>query len=143
MAVPFGFSVGDFLAGIGLIKTVISAIKDTGGAATDYQVLVQELQHLQILLEQLKDLKPNASSLSHVNAVRGMALTFRVPLSEFLQKIEQYKSSLKAGSSKGQWITAPRKAQWAVSMPEEVSKMRAIITMKIVTVSLLLTMPTK
>ena len=143
MAVPFGFSIGDFIAGIDLIARVVTALKDTGGASSEYQILIQELQHLQLLLEQLKDLKPSASSLNHVNAVRGLALTFKLPLSEFLQKIERYKSSLGVVSSRRQWVGAPRKAQWTLFMPEEISKMRAMITMKIVTVSLLLTMPIK
>ena len=143
MAVPFGFSVGDFIAGIDLIVRVVNALKDIGGASSEYQTLVQELEYLHLLLEQLKDLRPSTSTLSHVNAVRGLALTFKLPLSEFLQKIEKYKSSLGVISSKRQWLGAPRKAQWMVSMPEEISKMRALITMKIVTVSLLLTMPMK
>ena len=37
MGVPFGFSVGDLIAGIGLIRTAISAFSDTRGAAQEYE----------------------------------------------------------------------------------------------------------
>lgn len=40
MAVPFGFSVGDFLVGIELIDIIIDCLKDSGEASTHYQSTV-------------------------------------------------------------------------------------------------------
>ncbi|KAF2195523.1 hypothetical protein K469DRAFT_543283 [Zopfia rhizophila CBS 207.26] len=49
----FGFSVGDFIAAIGLIAKVIRALKDKCGAATEYQHLQLELQALERTLRYL------------------------------------------------------------------------------------------
>ena len=37
MAVPFGFSIGDVIAGINLVFDVYNALRETGGATSDYQ----------------------------------------------------------------------------------------------------------
>lgn len=137
----FGFSVGDFISAIELIVKVTKALRSSGGAASEYRSLVEELRHLRLLLEQLQEIKPSASNLHHVNAIRGMALTFRVPLSEFLDKVEKYRSSMATSNVGKSWQGLHRKSQWAVVMPGEISTLRATITMKIVTISLLLAMP--
>ena len=141
MLPAFGFSVGDFISAIELIVKVTKALKSSGGATSEYRSLVEELGYLRLLLEQLQDIKPSASNLNHVNAIRGMALTFRVPLSEFLDRVEKYRTSMAAGNAGKPWQGLHRKSQWAVVMPGEISKLRTTITMKIVTVSLLLAMP--
>jgi hypothetical protein len=46
MGMPFGFSVGDLIAGIGLVRSVISAFSDTRGAAQEYEQLVNTLDIL-------------------------------------------------------------------------------------------------
>ena len=138
----FGFSAGDFVAGIHLISKVIKALEDSRGAASEYQSLIQELLRLQILSQNLQDIKPDASNLDHVNAVRGMALTFQKPLAEFLEKVEKYKSSLAKDSHvRNSFQGLHRKVQWAIVMPEEIDKLRSMITMKIATTSLLLAIP--
>ena len=141
MLPAFGFSVGDFISAIELIVKVTKALKSCGGAASEYRSLIEELRHLRLLLEQLEDIKPSVSNLHHVNAIRGMALTFRVPLSEFFEKVEKYRSSMATSNTGTSWQGLHRKSQWAVVMPGEINKLRTIITMKIVTISLLLAMP--
>jgi uncharacterized protein YbjQ (UPF0145 family) len=39
----FGFSVGDFLAAAGLIKDIITCLKDAGGSASEYQELMRKI----------------------------------------------------------------------------------------------------
>ncbi len=139
----FGFSAGDFIAAINLIVRVSKALNDSGGAASEYRMLLQELQQLQLILEQLREMSPASSrSHSHLNAVKGMALAIQFPLLEFLAKLERFNSSMCGASSSSKWRSAPRKAQWAVVMQEEVNRMRAVVTMKLVTITVLLALPT-
>lgn len=143
MAAPaFGFSVGDFVTVVQLICKVSSALKSVGGAADDYKLLRQELEELQCVLEQLKDLPSWSSpSLNHYNAIRGMALRIQEPLEAFLGKMERYKAALGTSTDKAVWQGVKRKVQWAVGMEEEVRRLRSIVTMKIATISLLLALP--
>src|SRR5947207_2206546 len=135
MAAPaFGFSLGDFVTAIGLIRQVSKAIKDPGGAADDYRLLALELDHLQLVLQQLQDLRPtSSSSLNHYNAVCGMARTVEAPLQAFLNRIKKYDSVLGTGTENIGWRGVRRKVQWSVGMQEEVVNLRSIMTMKIVT----------
>src|SRR2546429_8753143 len=102
--VAFGFSVGDFIAVIQLIAMVSKALKGVGGASDDYRLLFQELEHLQLVLEQLRDLPPESSpSLSHLNAIKGMALAIQCPLQAFLERLEKYKVALGKGTAGSGW----------------------------------------
>ena len=139
MASAFGFSVGDFVAAIGLTVKIGKPLRESGGATTDCRLVIQDLLTLQQILEVLQSLRPAESSLSHVNAIRGMALTCLVPLNDFASKIERsYNPILGPGSSKNPFNRTAKKIQWALFADEEVSKFRAIIAAKIVSISLLL-----
>ena len=136
--VPFGFSAGDFAIAIGLIVRISKALRDSGGAAAEYRDIIQDLQTLQQLLGLLETLRPADGSVSHINAVRGMALACRIPLLEFAEKIESYEQALGVGSSKGMFKRGVRKVQWAVLVEEEVAKFRGIIAAKVYNITLLL-----
>lgn len=149
VAPAFGFSAGDFISAINLVSQVVDALKD-GGSVTTYQGAIQELQTLRSVLEHLDQLRPsNETDLAHVNAIRGMALSCRVPLQEFLNKISTtYASALSAAPplpampplrrrSTG-FSRSVKKVQWGLSVEEDLTKLRAVVTAKIVNISLLL-----
>lgn len=138
MPVPFGFSVGDIAYAIKLIITIGKAIRESGGAASEFQLLQQDLDSLQQTLETLKQIQVTGCATRHVKAVTGMALSCQVPLKEFYSKIEKYQATLGSGSSAGRFRSGGRKVQWAVLMNEEVVKIRAVITGKVVSVNLLM-----
>ncbi|PMD62077.1 uncharacterized protein K444DRAFT_525361 [Hyaloscypha bicolor E] len=94
MAAPdFGFSFGDFVSAIKIVKDICRALRDTGGAKDEFQHVLIDLQHLVILLEQLNHgVWDHGGDAGHLNAIKGMALTCKTPLQEFLDKMEEYKS---------------------------------------------------
>jgi len=53
----FGFSVGDFIAAGTLIKDIVTCLKDSGGAVSQYQELMRELDGLQHALDKIERLK--------------------------------------------------------------------------------------
>ena len=136
--IPFGFSAGDFASVIDLIVRISKALKDSGAAAVECRDILQDLQTLQQLLELLETLRPADGSVSHINAIRGMALACRIPLLEFTQKVESYEPALGVGSSKAMFTRGVRKVQWAVLVEEEVAKFRGIIAAKVHNITLLL-----
>ncbi|KAJ4375956.1 hypothetical protein N0V83_001235, partial [Neocucurbitaria cava] len=124
----------------GLIVKVSKAVKDKAGASNEYQHVLLELQALEKTLRHLQALQPNESNVDHVNAVRGMALTCRIPLQEFLERIQKYEASLGpfAAHSRGYLKSTGRKSQWAVFMSDEVAKLRTTIGAKVLSINLLL-----
>ncbi|KAL2043073.1 hypothetical protein N7G274_004133 [Stereocaulon virgatum] len=138
MTPAFGFSVGDFISAIGLIKKVSKALKHAGGAAADYQNVLVELKALKNVLRHLETLEPTEDNIRHVNAIRGMALACQLPLRDFMVKLERYEASLGPWSERTSFGSAGRKAKWAVSFTEEVEKLRALVAAKHISINLLL-----
>ena len=75
--------------------------------------------------------------MPHLNAIRGMALTVKRPLEEFVENIGKYKRAMQ---SNGCWHEVGRKVQWVVGLKEDIDRFRATMTMKIVINSILLAM---
>jgi hypothetical protein len=50
MAVPFGFSAGDFMAAIHLVHKISTALRETDGASSQYNQTIGQLQGLEGLL---------------------------------------------------------------------------------------------
>ena len=66
-----------------------------------------------------------------------MALACRLPLQDFLAKIQKYESSM--GAFAGKSIKgAGHKAKWAVFLADEVEKLRALVSAKVLSINLLL-----
>ena len=122
------------------MRKISKALKRTGGASTEYQLAIIELKGLENVLRHLESLEPNQDNQRHINAIRGMALACQLPLRDFLTKMENYEASLGPFSSP-QWFRGlPQKSKWAVTFAEEVEKLRALVTAKTVSISLLLAM---
>lgn len=137
--VPFGFSIGDFVAAIGLTKKISKALRETGGASTECHLVLQDLHSLQQILEVLQHLRPLRGDLSHVNAIRGMALTCLMPLKEFSEKIDRsYESAFIAGSQSGLFKNGRKRVKWALFAADEVARFRAVLAAKVVSITLLL-----
>ncbi|EXJ78744.1 hypothetical protein A1O1_09146 [Capronia coronata CBS 617.96] len=108
-----------------------------GGASDDYQHALIELEGLQLALARLQALEPTESNVNQVNAIRGMALACRLPLQEFLTKLQRYEAQLgprAAGSLKA----GGRKAKWAVFITQDVYKLRGMASAKVLSINLLL-----
>lgn len=84
----------------GLVKRVTKALKETGGAPTDYQLVVIELKGLKSILRHLEALKPTKDNVTHINAIGGMALACQLPLRGFMVKLEKYESTLRPYADK-------------------------------------------
>ena len=139
MVPAFGFSAGDFISAIGLTIKISKALRETGGASAECRMILQDLQNLQQVLQLLQDLRPADGNLSHVNAIRGLAVTCLIPLKEFAEKIDKsYGSMASVSSSDHNLRRSGKKAQWTVFAVEEVAKFRSVVVAKVASIGLLL-----
>ena len=137
MAAGFGFSVGDFVAGIELTAKVIRALKESGGASSEYQQILRELESLEIILQHLSSLKATKENHHYVNAFRGQAQSIQVLVQQFLDSITKYKSSLGATAHRGVRHGSGKKIQWTLLRQPEVAKLRSTIEFQISILNLL------
>ncbi|KAK4994992.1 hypothetical protein LTR66_005096 [Elasticomyces elasticus] len=123
----FGFSAGDFIAATVLIKEVVQALR--GSAAFEYRELILELHGLELALKNIEHLQPPPGQESAVNAVKVAALMCQYALEEFAAKLEKYKVMGVDGGHRKRHVVVgwARKAQWNVSMQDEVAKLRAYL----------------
>ena len=63
-APAFWFSVGDFISGIDLTRTLIKALNDGAGSKPQYQRLIEALLNLERAMGEVKLLRVTASQAS-------------------------------------------------------------------------------
>lgn len=121
-----------------LIKTVSKSLRESGGASNEYQHTVVELKSLEHIIQHLAALQPSEGNIQYVNAVRGMALACQIPLQDFMSKLAKYETSLGPFANHTATRGTRHKVKWALFFREEVDKLRALVTAKHISITLLL-----
>jgi hypothetical protein len=139
MATPaFGFSVGDFVAGIKLVKDLIDSLDEAAGAGPAYRRLAAELRSLERALTEVKNLRIHPSQAAQKVALEQAASQCQDCIETFLCENTKFTNTLGALATKSKWRTNLRKFQWAVCNSDAVSKFRAEITGHVLTVNTLM-----
>jgi hypothetical protein len=125
MSVGFGFSAGDFIAGLELVPTVIDALRESGDSGRRYRELVRELYSLETALLHVKRLELHESQSVEKIALHSAASQCQIPITDFWENVQKYYPSLgKSGSPstiKDRWM----KLKWAILKEEDVEKFKA------------------
>ena len=124
------------------MRKICKALKQTGGASTEYQLVIIELKSLEDILRHLETLQPNEDNVTHINAIRGMALACQLPLRDFMVKLEKYESTLGPFADSKSYRAMARKSKWAIVFAQEVERLRAMVAAKNISLNLLLAMNT-
>lgn len=136
MTVPFGFSVGDFIAAIGLVAEVVEAVQDSGGAASQYQSLTQDLGNLQAALLRVESLRIGSDTPT-TDTVINQTLLVRQGVQELLDSLAKFNKSLGNEAEKGWRHGTRRKVQWAMFGSKEVAKLRNVLSAQVQNLSIL------
>ena len=140
MSIGFGFSVGDFIAAIELVNTVIDALRSSGNAGSEYRELVSQLIGLETTLLQVQRLEFEQSQYQEVIALKQAAAQCRKTIDGFWDKARKYQpwlgnsSSSKKSHVKEGWM----KIRWAVCKKEDVAKFKTDLMGHTQSISLLL-----
>ncbi|KAL9614304.1 MAG: hypothetical protein Q9167_001187 [Letrouitia subvulpina] len=122
----FGFSAGDFLATVRLIKDIINALQSS--STSEFRELTLELYGLTRALHEIEHLRPSADHECTINAVKVAALMCKHPLDEFMVKLKKYEAldqtSLNTKDRINKWKL---KLQWGLTMEDEVQRIRAYL----------------
>ncbi|GAB7329339.1 hypothetical protein MBLNU13_g01135t2 [Cladosporium sp. NU13] len=140
-AVPFGFSVGDFVAGVELVHKAAKALRSVSGATEQYQQTLLDLSLIESVLRRVQVLTP--ASDETIRTVQLCSLACHVPLDRFLNKIRKLERQLNfelhphatsiLGIKKGS-----HKLQWAIILEQDVAKLKASISPSIDIINTLL-----
>jgi hypothetical protein len=122
----FGWSAGDVFTLLSLIAEVVSAVRDAGGSAEEYQRTTAELDSLKYALSEVSKLKASKGLESTVFAIQRSALSCQKSLVDFLEDIQRYDTSLAKAKSDGVMKDVFKKVKWrATKKAEAIAKLRA------------------
>ncbi|KAF4631435.1 hypothetical protein G7Y89_g6695 [Cudoniella acicularis] len=125
MSVGFGFSVGDFIAAIELVSTVIDALRESGDASSEYREVVRQLYTLETALLRVKRLEVDPTQTAEVIALQQAAAQCQRTIDDFWKKVQKYQPHLRAGGSSSRLKDGWMKIKWAVCKKEDVAKFKA------------------
>jgi hypothetical protein len=123
----FGISVGDFFAAATLIRDIAVCVKDSGGSASEYQELIDELHGLLLVLDKIEHLEGSAGQAEAIASIKVAALNCKFVLQDFRRKLEPYDKSLDRGKTRGWAKDSTRKVRWELTMKTEVQNLRAYL----------------
>jgi hypothetical protein len=139
MAVPFGFSVGDFIATLGLIRDVVDALRESAGSSTTFQTLMRELYSLERAMLDVNGLQPSSPEMeARLSAIKQVAAQTQHPIDTFLHKNKKFQPTLRAGGSKDKWRDVLHKIQWRLYSEDDVAQLRATINAHTASITVLL-----
>jgi Fungal N-terminal domain of STAND proteins len=114
MSIGFGFSVGDFISGIQLVREVISSLQSSAGSALEYRTLIYELFALERALLEVKAIKFEDCEAAQLDALQCAATQCQSTIDRFRVKVRKYQPSLNAQGSGSKVRDSFRKIQWAL-----------------------------
>ena len=83
-------SIGDFIELSKLIIGIVSTLRRSASAPTEYQELERELSGLQKALQEIEHLEVHALHQPTANAIKCAALNCQIVLEEFNSKLSKY-----------------------------------------------------
>ncbi|ESZ93230.1 hypothetical protein SBOR_6386 [Sclerotinia borealis F-4128] len=113
MSAGFGFSVGDFIAAIDLVATVIDALRESGNCSSEFREIVRQLDTLEDTLRRVKRLELNDSQQGEGIALQKAASRCQITIHEFWKKIQKYQPHLRSGGSSSRLKDGWMKIVWA------------------------------
>lgn len=141
MATPgFGFSVGDFIAGVSLVKKLIRALNDTAGSRPAYRKLISELLNLEEALTEISKLRLSQDQESQKLSLWHVAAQCESSIDTFLRKNSKFNESLgtQPSATRSVWRTNLHKMQWALCKDTAVDDLRTEIATHTATLNITL-----
>jgi hypothetical protein len=122
----FGWSVGDIVSAVNTLVKVGKALKESGGAATEYQEAVKFLESVSKTLSGIGALLQEHPNLKWEPDLVEQGNNLKSALEKFEKKIGKYDLSLGVDSSRSKARAIPRKVQFALN--SDVDELRVAVT---------------
>lgn len=138
MAAPFGFSIGDFITSINLVKDIIKALDNSKGSCKEYLEVIAELRGLETVLILVKTQYSETEQISQRTALSQAIGDCHACIDDFLQSIQKYHGHLDRAGSKNRCKDAVRKVQWHLCKADDLTSFRLRIASQVQNIDMLL-----
>jgi hypothetical protein len=128
MAVPFGFSAGDFIAAIQLVHKVTTALREVDGASSHYNQTISQLQGLEGLLRSVQSVYSADVDPHQLDKLHFLGFECYIPLNRFFSNIKVLEPSLGNREIENHHIIdrarrAAQKIHWGIQVKKELSEL--------------------
>ncbi|PMD14458.1 hypothetical protein NA56DRAFT_664780 [Hyaloscypha hepaticicola] len=135
----FGWSAGDLVAAVKLLYQIGSALRESGGASSDFRDTLSFLQTVSQTLKHLNLLQTTPLEAQIAESLREQCDHIREPLSAFLKDVEKkFEPKIGFKSDCKKILAAPRMVQWALFTSKKAKHLQHRIAVSMVSVDLLL-----
>lgn len=131
----FGWSASDLVVAAQFVVKVAVALRETGGAASDYQESIDFLCAVELTLQNICKVRSLPRCNVHATIVHEQAQSIGGALKIFIDDIEGFDTSLGTKRKRGFHHGALRKVQWATFVSKKVTKLREKISLPIATIN--------
>ena len=139
MSVGFGFSAGDFIQALGLVRTVINALRESNGAGPEFRELTQELSTLESALLLVQGIELDEDQNAEGIALRQAASQCQQTIEAFEAKIDKYQIYMRVDGSGSKVKDGWMKIRWAVYEKHDLLDFKARLRGHTSTIELLTT----
>ena len=105
-------SVGDIITICDILRTVVQALSESRGSATEYQALVRELQALSQAVYSVRSLLERHQDLKEIGRLQDLLKDCRGNLIRELERIQPYGTALQSCPSVSAVKIICRKIRW-------------------------------
>lgn len=128
MPIPFGVGIGDFIAGIGLLKEALGAFSDTKGARASFREVAQELSSLQSALENIRGVEYKTNQEYLYAPIIDAVNKCQHCVGRFLRQVSKFRDTLAVPGTPGWSISSLRnqlhKIEWALCKKSDIEQFR-------------------
>lgn len=122
MPVPFGISVGDFIAVTELVHDVARALKDSTGSRTRFLNLIEEFERLEQALLAISTLQAPEGFEEQLVIIKTSAARCEGVILAFLHKHSKFHAAFESEKSKHWWRGALKKVEWQLYKKDDVAE---------------------
>lgn len=135
VALAPGYSLSEIISGIKFIVEALDALKKTGGASSDYQQIIQDVNDIQDILQDLQKTTPTETNARHFHLICNKAKQLETILKEFVDSTKKYNDALRRPSGWSHETT--RKLQWHVIETPKVKVLQSKISSQLPIIEML------
>ena len=138
MIVPFGFSVGDFIATLEFIQKAIAGLKAQGGALDEFHHIIRELENNALIFQYLESTTLPDKYISEQKAIVAQAQALNGLSKDFKATIQKYSVAFGKKGAEKFYHSIVAKTRWTATMAKQIAQYRVRIQEKSQTLQLLL-----
>ncbi|APA05283.1 predicted protein [Sclerotinia sclerotiorum 1980 UF-70] len=139
MSIGFGFSVGNFIAAIDLVATVIDALRESGNSSSEFREIIRQLDALEDTPRRVKRLELDDRQRAEGIALQKAASCCQVTIDDFWKKMQKYQPHLQSGGSGSRLKVGWMEIVWVTCKSDDVMKFKADLAGHTSSIQLLIT----